>query len=78
MKMCQHCGLRKAVRPRDLCQVCHGNLDVRRKYKCKIVRDGEDEPTDEELERTIERQRQRLPSWWGKEEELIRQRRDKR
>lgn len=48
--MCQHCEIRKAVRPRILCERCYYIPSVRRKYPPKIKADTE---TMEELEAKI-------------------------
>ena len=61
---CVHCNHQSACLTSRLCQTCYKNLDIRAKYPRLIESQPQQEPTEEELERTIAEQMQCLPPDW--------------
>lgn len=59
---CAHCGSLRPHHGRGLCSVCYQKKEVRQKYPTTLEYR---EPTDDELEAMIAKQRENLPPWWN-------------
>lgn len=64
MTLCLHCKTRKCNRPRGLCESCYARPSIRRRYAMIPTEPKRiaNEPTMEELEKTIAEQRPTMPA----------------
>jgi len=62
--ICRHCQRERSLKLKGLCHRCYSQEDIRKQYKSESKFRSNGEPSQEEVDRTVQEQMKCLPSWF--------------